>query len=56
MINKEKLNQPNLIKAFAFVISLLFCAEYFGKSLYSGSQDLENHLILANKIIKTLDF
>lgn len=56
MINKEELNQPNLIKAFAFVISLLFCAEYFGKSLYSGSQDLENHLMLANTILKTRDF
>jgi hypothetical protein len=56
MINKEKHSQPHLIKAFAFVISLLFCAEYFGKSLYSGSQDLENHLMLANIILKTRDF
>ena len=55
-MDKEKLNQPNLIKAFAFVISLLFCAEYFGRSLYSGSQDLENHLMLANTILKTRDF
>ena len=56
MINKKNFNAPNLIKAFVFVFSLLFCAEYFGKSLYSGSQDLENHLMLANTILKTRDF
>jgi hypothetical protein len=56
MINQKRLNADSLIKAFAFVISLLLCAEYFGKSLYSGSQDLENHLMLANTILKTRDF
>ena len=56
MINQERFNSDKIIKAFAIVVSLLFCFEYFGNGLYSSSQDLENHLMLANTILKTRDF
>lgn len=52
IINK---NKNNILEACIFIILLILCIEIYGNNLYSGSQDLENHVSFANYILTSRD-